>query len=60
MNNIQKFKFAWKYRKYLWKYRALIRHRKEIAGVVATAGALVLANCVYRYSVSHRAPRLET
>jgi hypothetical protein len=42
-----------------WKYRALIRHRRELAGVVLTAGAIILANCAYRYSAAHRAPRIE-
>jgi hypothetical protein len=57
--NIRTLKSAWRYRKYLWKYRALIRHRRELAGVVLTAGAIILANCAYRYSAAHRAPRIE-
>jgi hypothetical protein len=34
---IKKMKMAWKYRKFLWKYRAIIRHRREIMGVLAVS-----------------------
>jgi hypothetical protein len=33
-------KLAWKYRHFLWKYRNVIRHRREIMGVAAAAGAM--------------------
>lgn len=35
--NIKKMKSAWKHRKFLWKYRKLIRHRREIMGVLAVS-----------------------
>ncbi len=40
MTNTTKLKLAWKYRKQLWKYRALVRHRWDIAALAAT-GALI-------------------
>lgn len=42
MKTATKIRLGWKYRKFLWKYRGLIRHRKEIAAVVAS-GALIAA-----------------
>ncbi|MBZ5728232.1 MAG: hypothetical protein LAP87_25000 [Acidobacteriia bacterium] len=42
MINTKKLQLAWKYRKYLWKYRALVRHRWDIAAVAAT-GVLIAA-----------------
>jgi hypothetical protein len=35
-------RLAWKYRGFLWKYRNLIRHRREIGGMAAAAGAVAL------------------
>lgn len=43
----RKVKLAWKYRRALWKYRNVIRHRKEIAGVVL-AGAAIAAGVILR------------
>jgi hypothetical protein len=33
---------AWKYRGMLWRYRAVIRRRRQIAGVAAAAGAVAV------------------
>ena len=41
-------RLAWKYRGFLWKYRNWIRHRREIGGVAAAAGALAIGMMVRR------------
>jgi hypothetical protein len=41
-------KLAWKYRGFIWKYRKLIRHRREIGGIAAAAGAVALGMFVRR------------
>jgi len=35
-------KIAWKYRGMLWRYRNVIRHRRQIGGVAAAAGAVAV------------------
>jgi len=46
MTTLTKVKFAWKYRRPLWKYRALIRRRREIAwaaaGLIAAGTGILL------------------
>jgi hypothetical protein len=46
--NARNVKFAWKYRRALWKYRGVIRHRREIAGGLAMAGAAIAALLIKR------------
>jgi hypothetical protein len=48
---VRKVKLAWKYRKPLWKYRALIRRRKQIAGI---AGAGAAAFLVWHFAARSR------
>jgi hypothetical protein len=52
---VNKLKFAWKYRRPLWKYRALIRRRREIAGAAAAGVCLVAAKCALDYIGRRRA-----
>ncbi|MBZ5620090.1 MAG: hypothetical protein LAQ69_15400 [Acidobacteriia bacterium] len=37
---LRKLRLTWKYRKFMWKYRRLLRHRREIAGVMLGSAAL--------------------
>ncbi len=45
-----KLKLAWKYRKPLWKYRAIIRHRRAIGGALAIGAAGIAAWLLIRAS----------
>jgi len=46
--NARNVKFAWKHRRSLWKYRNLIRHRREIGGVVLAGAAIAAASLFAR------------
>jgi hypothetical protein len=46
---MRRIRLAWKYRRPLWRYRAVIRHRREIAGAAAAGlGAAALATFLVR------------
>ena len=60
MKNTTKLKLAWKYRKYLWRYRALIRRRREIGGVVLAGAVFLAGKWAYDYTARNRAARLST
>jgi hypothetical protein len=42
MRTSTKLKLAWRFRRPLWKYRAVLRYRREIAAAVFAAGAVAL------------------